>query len=198
MHRKLRLFACGCCRRIWHLLHQNDRECVEGGEIIAEGGSYSTARSIDYAQSEAEGAALSTLEDDANLAARRAADFASSELGNEAACEGAFSEYVSRILAERRVQNSLLCCIIVPLPFRSVTLDSSWVAWNDALVVRLAQAAYDERHLPSGTLDNGRLAVLADALEEAGYTDADVLGHLREPGPHVRGCWAVDICLGKS
>jgi hypothetical protein len=35
-------------------------------------------------------------------------------------------------------------------------------------------------------------------LEEAGYTDADVLGHLREPGPHVRGCWAVDICLGKS
>src|SRR5262249_8200240 len=43
-----------------------------------------------------------------------------------------------------------------------------------------------------------RLAILADALEEAGCTDADVLGHLRGPGPHVRGCWTVDLCLGKS
>jgi hypothetical protein len=65
-------------------------------------------------------------------------------------------------------------------------------------VVRLAQAAYDDRHLPAGTLDNGRLAILADALEEAGCTDADVLGHLRGPGPHVRGCWAVDLLLGKA
>jgi hypothetical protein len=60
------------------------------------------------------------------------------------------------------------------------------------------QAAYEERHLPSGTLDNGRLAVLADALEEARCTDTDILSHLCGPGPHVRGCWAVDRCLGKS
>ena len=72
------------------------------------------------------------------------------------------------------------------------------LAWNDAVVVRLAQSAYEERHLPAGTLDNGRLAVLADALEEAGCTDADILDHLRGPGPHVRGCWPVDLCLGKS
>jgi hypothetical protein len=65
-------------------------------------------------------------------------------------------------------------------------------------VVRLAQAAYEERHLPAGTLDDGRLAVLADALEEAGCTDTDIVGHLRGPGPHVRGCWPVDLCLGKS
>jgi hypothetical protein len=71
-------------------------------------------------------------------------------------------------------------------------------AWNDSTVVRLAQAAYEERHLPAGTLDTGRLAVFADALEEAGCMDADILGHLRGPGPHVRGCWAVDLCLGKS
>ena len=72
------------------------------------------------------------------------------------------------------------------------------LAWNDATVVRLAQAAYEERHLPAGTLDNGRLAVLADALEEAGCTDADLLSHLRGSGPHVRGCWPVDLCMGKS
>jgi hypothetical protein len=74
----------------------------------------------------------------------------------------------------------------------------SLLAWNDGTVVRLAQAAYDEGHLPEGTLDNNRLAVLADALEEAGCTSEDILGHLRGPGPHVRGCWPVDLCLGKS
>jgi hypothetical protein len=38
----------------------------------------------------------------------------------------------------------------------------------------------------------------ADALEDAGCTDSDLLGHLRSPGPHVRGCWTVDLVLGKS
>ena len=65
-------------------------------------------------------------------------------------------------------------------------------------VVALANAAYDERELPSGHLDPARLAVLSDALEEAGCADADLLAHLRSPGPHVRGCWALDLVLGKS
>jgi len=65
-------------------------------------------------------------------------------------------------------------------------------------VVALAQAAYDERELPAGTLDLARLAVLADALEEAGCTAQTILDHLRGPGPHVRGCWAVDLILGKE
>jgi hypothetical protein len=43
-----------------------------------------------------------------------------------------------------------------------------------------------------------RLPILADALEEAGCTDAYLLAHLRGPGPHVRGCWAVDLVLGKE
>ena len=54
------------------------------------------------------------------------------------------------------------------------------------------------RSLPAGTLDPARLAVLADALEDAGCTDAGLLGHLRGPGPHVRGCWAVDLLIGKG
>lgn len=56
----------------------------------------------------------------------------------------------------------------------------------------------DERELPSGHFDAGRLAILADALEEAGCTDADILSHCRSPGPHVRGCWVVDLILGKK
>ena len=62
----------------------------------------------------------------------------------------------------------------------------------------LAQAAYEERHSSSGELDMGRLTILADALEEAGCTNADLLGHLRGPGPHVRGCFAVDLLTGQS
>jgi hypothetical protein len=75
--------------------------------------------------------------------------------------------------------------------FRQVTFDPAWLAWNDGTVVRLAQAVYGERAFD-------RLPVLADALEDAGCTDADLLGHLRGPGPHVRGCWVVDLLLGKS
>jgi hypothetical protein len=65
-------------------------------------------------------------------------------------------------------------------------------------VPALARRAYEERHLPSGHLSAPRLAMLAAALEEVGCTDAKVLGHLREPGPHVRGCFAVDAVLGRT
>jgi hypothetical protein len=72
-------------------------------------------------------------------------------------------------------------------------------AWNDGLIVRMAEAIYEEeRALPAGHLDRARLAVLADALTDAGCTDIDLLDHLRSPGPHVRGCWAVDLLLGKE
>ena len=61
----------------------------------------------------------------------------------------------------------------------------------------MAQVIYEDRDLPSGHLDNARLAVLGDALEDAGCTDADILKHCRGSGPHVRGCWVVDLLLGK-
>jgi hypothetical protein len=79
-------------------------------------------------------------------------------------------------------------------PFRRARLDP---AQRTPTVVSLARAAYDERHLPSGELEPHRLAVLADALEEAGAQD-EVVAHLRSPGPHVRGCWAIDAVLGLS
>jgi hypothetical protein len=80
-------------------------------------------------------------------------------------------------------------------PFRRVTPDAAWLTPS---VTLLAQAAYDERSLPAGILDPDRLAVLADALEDAGCTDNTILGHLRGPGPHVRGCHVIDALLGKS
>jgi hypothetical protein len=84
-------------------------------------------------------------------------------------------------------------------PFRPAPIfDTAWLAWQEGAVANLARAAYDERKLPAGRLDAARLALLADALEDAGCTNADLLGHLRGPGPHVRGCWALDLALGRK
>jgi hypothetical protein len=83
-------------------------------------------------------------------------------------------------------------------PFRPVALDPALLTWRGGAIVKLAQAVYEERDLPSGHLDSARLAVLADMLEEAGCCAADVLGHLRGPGPHWRGCWVLDAVLGKE
>jgi hypothetical protein len=80
-------------------------------------------------------------------------------------------------------------------PFRPVAVVP---AWRTATVLSLAQRAYDDRDLPAGHIDLDRLAVLSDALEEVGCTDDSLLCHLRSPGPHVRGCWGVDLLLGKQ
>jgi hypothetical protein len=84
------------------------------------------------------------------------------------------------------------------LPSCEVRIEPAWLAWDNGTVRRLAEAAYEERQLPSGHLDPTRLGVLADALEEAGCPDAELLGHLRGPGPHVRGCFAADAVRGRS
>jgi hypothetical protein len=65
------------------------------------------------------------------------------------------------------------------------------LTWNDGTVRRLAEAIYEERAF-------GRLPILADALLDAGCDNEELIAHCRSEGPHVRGCWAVDLILGKS
>jgi len=79
-------------------------------------------------------------------------------------------------------------------PF-NLLIDPSWIT---PTVLSLAQAAYNERIMPAGTLNNDHLAVLADALEDAGCDNADILTHCRGPSPHVRGCWVVDLLTGRT
>jgi hypothetical protein len=100
--------------------------------------------------------------------------------------------------AKRYSLSRLLRDLFGPLPFRTVTLDPAWLAWNEGTIPQLTQAVYEERELPTGHLDTARLSVLANALEEAGCDNADILGHCRGPGPHVRGCFVVDALLGKT
>jgi hypothetical protein len=80
----------------------------------------------------------------------------------------------------------------------SPPIDPSVLTWNGGIVPRLAVSAYEGRLLPSGQLEPNRLAVLADALEEAGCTEAGILEHLRGPGPHARGCHVLDLLAGKG
>ncbi len=83
-------------------------------------------------------------------------------------------------------------------PFRSHAVGPTWRTWKGHHLATLARAAYDNRRLTAGTLDNARLAEIAEALTEAGCTDADLLEHCRRPGEHVRGCWVLDLLLGQS
>jgi hypothetical protein len=73
-------------------------------------------------------------------------------------------------------------------PFRPVTFDTSW---RTDTALTLARQMYESR-------DFGAMPILADALQDAGCEDEQVLSHCRDPGPHVRGCWVVDLLLGKG
>src|SRR5262249_12456952 len=103
---------------------------------------------------------------------------------------GIEAAWVDRGLVEEKPDADLLREIFGN-PFRAFSVDSPWLKWNRGAVANLAQSIYDDRTFE-------QMPILADALEEAGCTDADILSHCRGPGPHVRGCWVVDLLLGKS
>jgi hypothetical protein len=88
---------------------------------------------------------------------------------------------------EAQYQLALIRCLFGN-PFRPTCLSP---AWRTPQALALARTAYGERQFEE-------LPVLADALEEAGCADEAILSHLRGPGPHVRGCWAVDLVLDRS
>jgi len=76
-------------------------------------------------------------------------------------------------------------------PFCPIAIAPAWLTWRGGLLVVMAQKMYDSP-------DFSNMPILADALEEAGCAGADILAHLRGPGPHARGCWVVDLLLGKD
>jgi hypothetical protein len=76
-------------------------------------------------------------------------------------------------------------------PFRPIAISPAWLAWHHRTIPRLAQAIYDDRAFD-------RMPVLADALEEAGCADVEMLGHCRGLEPHFRGCFLLDAILTKK
>jgi hypothetical protein len=218
--RKGLLFALACLRRVWPGLNERSRDAVEVLErsaarlpadeereaarraaergaqaAVSAGADYYNTDFYGYDPSEAN--AFIDLAD----AVRTATAAGVTDAQHVAHCAAGAASYLGAAgvakgwSAERAAQAALLRDIFGPLPFRPVTTSPTW---SMPQVVALAQAAYDQRDLPCGTLDVARLAVLADALEDAGCDRADLPAHLRGPGPHVRGCWAIDLLLGKQ
>jgi hypothetical protein len=90
------------------------------------------------------------------------------------------------------IMADLLREVVGPVLFRPLPpLKPAWLTWHDALLVSMARQMYDSR-------DFSDMPVLGDALENAGCQDQDILGHCRSGGEHVRGCWVVDLLLGKE
>jgi hypothetical protein len=206
--RQLRLFSVACCRHIWQLLvDQRSRAAVETSERYADG--LADREVLQTAHGEAlvaEGEALASLfpgsADDGTWRegpAREAAAWAAAEslmafgvasLASTARVwksGGVLEEMHAAKAAECGSQVSLLRDV-VGNPFRSTSVKPVWLTVD---VITLAGHIYHDRAF-------GCMLELADSLEAAGCTDAELLGHLLSPGPHVRGCWAVDAILGKE
>ena len=222
--RKLRLFAVACCRRVWHLiLDSTVRRAVEVAERFADGGATEeereaaalvagaapvfhefapapprppqhlvpSERHAAWAAVYAYATGYSSEEADAHAASAAG----QAALAVQAAHAGAWLHRglpapLLPDLTESLAQAQLLRDVFGN-PFRPVTIEASWLAWRDGIVGQLAASIYEERRFAD-------VPILADALEDAGCTEAPLLAHCRGHKEHVRGCWVVDRLLGKE
>jgi hypothetical protein len=184
--RKLRLFSVGCCRSIWEKFEVPAvRELVELVERAAEN---PTAK-FDMGMAREVGIELPGSYRDTPLGF-----FLYGFLDPGALNAAAYTVFCSPRFggpegwrAVQRVIGQLLHDIFGN-PFHPTTF---LPVWRSSTVVALAQQMYESR-------DFSAMPILADALEEANCTDETILAHCRGAGPHVRGCWVTDACLGKS
>ena len=198
--RKSRLLSCACCRRIWDLLPDpRSRAAVEVAERYADGEATRvelwTAKRD--AVSPAGGGAIAAYwavsakasgplvnafeaaaEAPARLAVQEAQPYAAAATWDAAQEEG------------ERYQVSLIREIIGN-PFCDYPLDPLWLAWEGGVVGRMAHGIYEDRAFD-------RMPILGDALEEAGCGHEAVLDHCRSGDEHLRGCWVLDLILGKD
>ena len=218
--RKLQLYGCACCRRIWDLLTQDHwRAAVEVAERFADGDAtvaelsqahdavgQDASVSVPRVDAETPVYALQWLTSRPEQQTPRCWVWHQLPLVESALNTDAYTRMA--VAAQRRPKRrspapqptdsrdecrahaQLLRDIFGHL-VRTVSLGPAGMVAADAGVVRFAQAVYAERAFE-------RLPILADALEESGCADAEVLGHCRGPGTHVRGCWVVDLLLGKQ
>jgi hypothetical protein len=197
--RKFRLYCCACCERVLDLIPQHEvRALLAVAERWAEGDA--TEEEVREAMEVAR-----RIRAEITLVQQSYLDMAAAQLSALAVTgifltEGLGVAFAASVAKKgwgwRQVRDLVdLLHDVVGNPFRPVAFARPRLV---PLVVSLAQAAYDERVPPKCQLDPIRLSILADALEDAGCTDNAILGHLRSPRPHVRGCWAVDLCLGLS
>jgi hypothetical protein len=226
--RQLRLFSCACFQAVWDLIPYDwGRQAAEAVERFLEKEISSAAAAEAHALLQEGFGRLNETRERHNTAIlavswaclpldphepeaeridrRRRPLIAAEEAANYAARAAGWPnpqqgwDWSPEVTAGMERQLCQVLRDIFGNPFHpQPVVEPSVLLWQDGTVPRLGEAAYKERNLPGGTLDARRLAVLADALEDAGATDTQLLEHLRGPGPHVRGCHAVDAILPKE
>jgi hypothetical protein len=199
--RKCRLLACACCRRIWHLMtDERVREAIKVAEQLADGlatqrqrkAAYVLTREIqstanpstDYRAFSTAMCAHFTL----NPAANRQAAIMNIAGDTANAVGYAVEHCEDRSKDAEHAAQSELVRDLFSSPLRLVALD---LKWRTDIVLSLASQMYDLREFSA-------MPILADTLQDAGCDNTDILDHCRGPGQHVRGCWVVDLILGKK
>jgi hypothetical protein len=204
--RKQRLCFSACGRSVWHLLEPSARLAIEAGEQLADG------LAIDAELDSLRGQLFETrhagrgCEQASADVAVRVLDLNSSVYGldwlidavatllSTHAMKEAILHGRKNVPADRnaKLRDDLahLFRDVLGNPFRTITLDPSWIS---STVVAIAKQTYESRDFSAA------MPILADALQEAGCDNEDVLNHCRDASmTHARGCWLVDLVLGKK
>jgi hypothetical protein len=213
--RKLRLLGCACCHRAWSLLTDTARRIVQLSELVADGlaerdallkevrplsqevyRAVEGARGVTVFDGDPEEADPTEEEEFARLSVALQASFASilaTTSGSRTAVRRALDLLADLVGwnpgEERRAQCHLIRDVFGN-PFKPIVVDHAWLRWNNGFVPKMAHAIYDDYTFQD-------LPILADALEEAGCNNKDVLQHCRSRKDHVRGCFVVDLVIGK-
>ena len=214
--RKLGLLLCSCWKLVWDLLSPSDQERIAAAARRADtvtdhGAPYKpwqrTLDEMDLEMSEqvwdfnTQHFTTKWTKDTARLAAvllpgcQTLNFWDRGPLESEAEraaqkCKDSGAD-VAKAWADIRVRQCNLFREVFGNPFHPSTIAPALKAWNDGTVLKLARAIHDEEAF-------GHLPILGDALEDAGCTNAEILKHCRGPGPHIPGCWVVDLLLGKE
>lgn len=188
--RKVRLFACACCRHFMPLsTGEQYEQAIETAEQFADA---RTSKAAMKRARQSVRAIRHNLPNSPDVHAWWVALWLVEVTNSENAFDGVAPE-MQRLISQGLLTAKqappgadLLRCILGN-PFRPAQIETSWATPK---AVALANAFYD-----SPTVEG--LPMLADALEYAGCSNEDILSHCRQPGPHVRGCWVVDMVLGR-
>lgn len=200
--RKWRLFAAACCRRaIAHNPDPRFDQLADASERFADGlltwnkvklirkllpvlrKEFGEDRNYEH---EVKHDVIEAL--DAATSQKPVGSLQASRYAGYALAAAARPKWETALRREEREQMRLARDIFGD-PFRPIVFDPEWRTSN---VVSLARSMYESR-------DFGAMPILSDALQDAGCENEDILNHCRDAnGVHVRGCWVVDLILGKS
>jgi hypothetical protein len=191
--RKTRLFNAAVCRRFWQYLAAESQSVIVESERLADG---SISKPADPKKlCERANAVVAPFN---RMYPTKQFPTVELRIQRDAAAAVCYAVYPGDLWGaagyfwdidpSEKAAHAVIIRDIFGTPFRPITLDSAAVTRD---VVRLAEAIYADRAFD-------RLPILADALEDAGCTNTELLGHLRGPGPHCRGCWGLDLVVGKK